>query len=189
MDLTHADYLHPDSLGGGINTRASCAVEEADGGIMIRWTAGGETLPAVMNAQLPEPGQPGDFLNEVHWFAPGVMRQRVMFGPAGRMAEAGLDSWTAHVMTPSTSSLTHYFFCHTSDSVSRDSSIAEGVKAVLLKAFKGEDSPMLELQQGVVGEDDFWDLRPVLLSIDAGAVRVRRTLDGMIQREAEERRA
>lgn len=183
MDLTHADYLHRDTLGGGINTRASSQVEEADGGVVIRWEAKADTLPPVMNAQLPHPGEAGDFLNEVHWSAPGVMRQRVLFGPAGRLDDLGFDSLTAHVMTPAGPAHTHYFFCHTSDGLTRDPSMAEGIRAVLLQAFKGEDSPMLERQQAAIGDADFWSLKPVLLSIDGGAALARRRLDRMISQE------
>ena len=183
MDLSHADYLHPATLGGGINTRASSRVEESGADVKICWEAHGDALPPVMDAQLPRPGQPGDFFNEVHWSAPGIMRQRVLFGPAGALADAGQDSWTAHVMTPAGPDLTHYFFCHTSEAVSRDPSIAGMIRDILLQAFRGEDAPMLERQQGVIGGDDFWSLKPVMLSIDGGAVLARRRLDRMIADE------
>lgn len=180
MDLTHADYLHPDSLGGGINTRTKGRVEEGDGCVAIRWHASNETLPPVHQSLLPDPTIRGDFHNEVYWFAPGVMKQRLRFGPTGRLDEAGVDSWTAHVMTPAQERETHYFFCHTSDIVTRDPTVAPAVKQLLMTAFEGEDAPMIEAQQQRIGSRSFADLEPVLLPTDNGAARARRVLERLI---------
>jgi vanillate O-demethylase monooxygenase subunit len=43
---------------------------------------------------------------------------------------------------------------------------------------------MLEAQQRRVGQDDFWALKPILLKIDAAAVKVRRRLDELIDAES-----
>ena len=51
------------------------------------------------------------------------------------------------------------------------------------QAFEQEDKPMLEKQQHRMGTDDLWSLKPVMLPIDAAAVRVRRKLDAMIAAE------
>lgn len=111
------------------------------------------------------------------------MIQRLAFGPTGKLEEQGADSRTAHVMTPMNATRTHYFFCHTSDPVTHDPSIAPAVRETLLSAFAGEDSPMLAAQQQRIGDADFWDLQPVLLSIDTGAVRVRRRMDELLAAE------
>src|SRR6202040_964744 len=118
LDLTHADYLHPETLGGGINTRAKGKVESTTDGIAISWRADDEALPPILAALLPATDGRGDFQNEVYWSPPGNMCQRLLFGPPGRLTEDGIDSWTAHVMTPESATSTHYFFCYTSDSLS-----------------------------------------------------------------------
>lgn len=186
MDLTHADYLHPDTLGGGINTRAKMQVEEEGREVIIRWSADNDTLPPAQNSLLPQPGQPGDFRNEVHWREPGVMSQRVFFGPTGRLEDQGVDSWTMHTMTPETESTTHYFYCHTSDSLSANPAIAPVIEGFLQQAFVHEDAPMLEAQQRKLGDRDFWGMRPVLLTTDSGAIRARRTLEALMRKEREE---
>lgn len=188
MDLSHADYLHADSLGGGINTRAKSSVEETQkGDVIIRWEAKNEQLPPVMNSMLPTPGTPGDFLNEVTWSAPGIMRQRLLSGPAGELKTHGKDSMTSHIMTPETRHSTHYFYCHTSDPLRDDPSLAAMIDQTLRKAFEGEDAPMIEAQQVRIRDRDFWSLNPVLLSTDSGAVRVRRKLDQLLQNETRQR--
>ena len=184
LDLTHADYLHPHTLGGGINTRARGSVESTSDGITIIWRAENERLPPVMDALMPEPGARGDFHNEVRWSPPGHMRQRLLFGPTGRLADQGTDSWTAHVMTPETASSTHYFFCHTSDSLSANPALAPRIKEVLLSAFRDEDAPMLEAQQSRLRDAEFASLSPALLSIDKGATAARRLLEQRLAAEA-----
>jgi vanillate O-demethylase monooxygenase subunit len=49
--------------------------------------------------------------------------------------------------------------------------------------FETEDLPMLEAQQKSMGDEEFWDLKPILLIGDAGAIRARRILDKMIADE------
>ena len=42
---------------------------------------------------------------------------------------------------------------------------------------------MLEAQQRMMGDADCWSLKPVLLPGDAGVIRARRVLDGLIATE------
>jgi phenylpropionate dioxygenase-like ring-hydroxylating dioxygenase large terminal subunit len=184
MDLSHADYLHPQTLGGGINTRAKCEVAESVNEVAVKWTALNDTLPPAMAQFLPNPQAPGDFQNEVYWNAPGIMRQRVAFAEHGRLQTHGFESWTSHVMTPRTSGSTHYFYCHTNAALQQNPEMAPQIDAVLRSAFQGEDAPMLEAQQGQIGDHDFWDLKPALLSIDKAAVLARRHLEKLIKAEA-----
>lgn len=70
MDLSHPDYPHPDTPGGGINSRIRDRVEQAERTITIRWHADGERLPPVQDAALPVPGEAADFRNAVTWHPP-----------------------------------------------------------------------------------------------------------------------
>jgi hypothetical protein len=54
---------------------------------------------------------------------------------------------------------------------------------LISEAFRSEDKPILEKQQRVIGQADLWSLKPVLLNIDTGAVKVRRLLAKMIEAE------
>ena len=185
MDLSHADYLHAGSLGGGINSKTKGMVsQEADGAIAIRWHVDNEELPPLMAQSLPEGITRGDFRNEVYWYAPGAMKQSVLFGPHGQLANQGRQSWGLHNMTPADETSTHYFFCHTSADISRNPAMVPHVRAVLMQAFAGEDCPVLEAQQRRIDGRDFWSLHPALLPTDAGAVRVRRRIDEMLRQEA-----
>ncbi|MNG13287.1 hypothetical protein D3C84_969580 [compost metagenome] len=61
--------------------------------------------------------------------------------------------------------------------------IAEQQVSALNQPFSTEDLPMLEAQQRMIGDADFWSLKPILLPGDAAAVRARRVLDKLIADE------
>jgi phenylpropionate dioxygenase-like ring-hydroxylating dioxygenase large terminal subunit len=183
MDLTHADYLHATSLGGGINTRARAEVAQQDDEVTIVWTAEDDLL-APMHAQALGPDVTrGDLYNAVLWQAPGNMVQRIKLARPHQMATEALDSMTCHVMTPEAEGSTHYFFCHTSDGVTAHPEIAPMIHAGLMAAFTEEDAPMLAAQTVRLAGRDFWELKPALLPSDKGAVLARRTLDRLIAQE------
>ncbi|EJL02671.1 vanillate monooxygenase family protein [Pseudomonas fluorescens Q2-87] len=61
--------------------------------------------------------------------------------------------------------------------------LAEQQATAINQPFHDEDLPMLEAQQRMMGDKSFWDLKPVLLIGDAGAIRARRVLDRLIAAE------
>jgi vanillate O-demethylase monooxygenase subunit len=186
MDLTHADYLHAASLGGGINTRAKAEARQDGDEVTIVWTAADDVLAPLHAQALGLDVSRGDLYNQVLWQAPGNMLQRIMLALPGEMDSNPLDSMTCHVMTPESESSTHYFFCHTSDAVSTHPEIAPAILAGLTAAFADEDAPMLEAQTERLAGRDFWALKPALLPSDKGAVLVRRTFDRMLEKELQQ---
>jgi vanillate O-demethylase monooxygenase subunit len=86
-------------------------------------------------------------------------------------------------MTPASATRSHYFFCTTRKFNVEDAQFNEILSGLITGAFRSEDKPMLEKQQRVMGTADLWSLKPVLLGIDAGAVKVRRMLGRMIAAE------
>jgi len=51
-------------------------------------------------------------------------------------------------------------------------------------AFEMQDKPILDAQQEALGDQDFWAMKPVLLTVDAGPVRMRRALERLLKAEA-----
>jgi hypothetical protein len=54
---------------------------------------------------------------------------------------------------------------------------------LLRRAFLEEDEPMIRAQQDAMAGADFWDLHPVVLPTDAGAIRARRKLAHLLRQE------
>ena len=185
LDLTHTDYLHPDTLGGGSITRTAPEIEERpDGIIAIAWRPMNEVPAPLLRGRLPAGVDRVDSWTEVEWSAPGVMKLVAGAVPAGTPRAAGGSSINVHILTPETASTSHYFFASTRDFAMDDAALNEQTRRIREHIFATEDEPMIAAQQERIGTADFWALRPALLKIDRGAVLVRRRMDALIAAEA-----
>jgi phenylpropionate dioxygenase-like ring-hydroxylating dioxygenase large terminal subunit len=184
MDLSHADYLHPSSL-GGIMTCAKTSTRETNGEFIIEWLSNDCVPPPAFRSMVPPPAR-ADIWTEVHWRAPALMILGTGANPAGAHRDPAMQAWTLHNMTPATPASTHYFFCSTRKFKVEDGQFNQILCGLITEAFRAEDKPMLEKQQRSIGAADFWSLKPVLLSIDTGAVKVRRLLAKLIEAENRE---
>jgi vanillate O-demethylase monooxygenase subunit len=181
LDLSHADYLHPDTL-GGMMTNADFQCEPDGDEVLLSWEARNVLAPGVFKAEIAPP-QHGDFLIDVRWQAPAVMVLKIAGKPHGEPIEDDDFSLTLHNMVPENEKSTHYFYCATRTTMIDDPTFMAMLKAGLEHSFLNEDKPMLEKQQQRIGDADFWSLRPRTLSIDKGAVWVRRKLESLISAE------
>jgi phenylpropionate dioxygenase-like ring-hydroxylating dioxygenase large terminal subunit len=180
VDLSHADFLHPASLGGVIADADAKQFERGEA-IVARWENMACLAPGVWQGRFPHPEQI-DYTMEVQWQAPAVMKLTNTVVPAGDEVTAADHYPSLHNMVPETATSTHYFMC-----ASRPAHFpadSKAMKAVYEQAFMGEDKPMVEAQQNRMAGAEFWSLKPILLKIDAAAVKVRRRLDKMIADEA-----
>jgi len=179
MDLSHADYVHATSL-GGMMTDAKVRSREEDGKIVIDWTADA-CVPAPAFAPMVPLDQRADVWIEVTWQAPGVMVLVNSVVPVGQPRNPNVQA--LHNMVPETETSTHYFMCATRSFAMDSEDITAAMKASAEQAFLREDKPMLQEQFRGMDGKDFWELKPVLLPVDAAAVRVRRKLDMLIAAE------
>jgi len=184
LDLTHTDYLHPDTLGGGSYTRTRAKVTEHDKGFSLHWHCFNEVPQPIMR-QNGMTADTADSWTEIEWMAPSIMTLRNGAVPAGTPRERGNNFLVAHIMTPETDTSTHYFFAATRDFARDDANVNARIAANRAAIFTKEDIPVIEAQQRRMGEQDFWALKPALLRSDEGAVRVRRRLAEMIRIEGD----
>lgn len=184
LDLSHTDYLHPTTLGGGSITRTPAEIEErADGSIFIGWRPMNEVPIPLIADRLPPGIDRVDSWTEVEWTAPGIMKLVNGAVPAGTPRVEGGNAINVHILTPETASTSHYFFASTRDFRIDDADYNELTRQTRAHIFATEDEPMIAAQQSRIGEADFWRLKPALLKIDKGAVLVRRRMDALIAAE------
>lgn len=181
LDLSHADYLHPGSLGGMMTNAKTTTRIEGDA-VIVAWDAVNCDPPGAFVGLVPPP-QKGDFWLEARWAAPAVMTLATFAAPTGSSRTPDATALTLHSMTPETSATTHYFYCNTRPYLVDDVDFSAFLRGQLERAFSLEDKPMLEKQQARMGSADFWTLGPALLAIDAAAVQARRKLATMIAQE------
>lgn len=186
MDLSHVDYLHPSTLGGGALSSTRPDVKEMGDQVRILWLARDAVAPPAYAAHLPDPNAPADIWTDVIWSAPALMHLSAGVTPSGQTFEAGISSENLHAMTPETETTSHYFFANTRSFLQDDAAFNRKLDRILVGVFNDEDKPMVEGQQVMMGTTDLWSLKPVMLAGDAGAVRVRRTLARLLAAEAEQ---
>lgn len=184
LDLSHADYMHPHTLGGGSITRAPGRVEERGSTVFVQWLANNDIAIPVFRGELPTPDTITDMWTEVLWHPCGVMLLRAGAVPTGRPREEGLDTWNAHIMTPESAARTHYFYCNSRNYRTHDEVYNRFFADALKTAFETEDKPMVEAQQRRIGNADLFDLSPALLPIDNASMRARRIVSRLLAQEA-----
>jgi vanillate O-demethylase monooxygenase subunit len=192
LDLSHIEFLHPESLGSESVKHARTEVrQEGDYVWSLRFIEN-EVLPDAACDQFGVPrGMRVDRWLDVRWNAPCDLLLLGGATPTGRPRSegVGLTFTNPHLFTPETRGTSHYWFamCLPRSDGPQAQEIVSRVVMTFADTFDREDTPMLEKQQESIGEESFWALKPVLLAGDAAGVRVRRLLDNLIQSEAAQR--
>lgn len=185
LDLSHADYLHADTLGGGALSRTRARIEKRLNGLTATWIALADQAQPMMDLFLPEQGKPADIVVTVDWTAPGMMRLINRITPSGGAADQAIEVDNFHIVTPETATTTHYFFASTRNFGQHDAALNDKIAQTRLRVFSTEDNPMIEAQQALLGGDDLLGMQPLLLPIDSGMVQARRILGALIRAEGE----
>lgn len=188
LDLSHVDYLHAGSLGGGSLTRTAPKLEErADGVIAVKYVSKDEVPMPFMPQFLPPGTARVDSWIDVEWHAPSVIVLANGFGPAGAPSSESLTNVANHCLTPETELSTHYFFGGIRNFAMEDAELNRMILEDRTKTFAGEDEPMIAAQQARIGSADLLSLNPVLLGVDKAGVLVRRRLEALISAESAQR--
>jgi vanillate O-demethylase monooxygenase subunit len=183
MDLSHIEFLHKGLLGSEAVRRAATSVRQEGSTVYSDRLTRAEILPAALDGPFETNGQPVDRWLDVRWDPPGLMQLVVGVTPTGRPERVGRETPGVHLMTPETETSTHYFWANGRDFRRNDAELHAQLEAGLRYAFEQQDKPMIEAQQAAMDGEEFWSLKPLLLSIDAGSVRARRVLKQLIQDE------
>lgn len=166
MDLSHAAFLHEETLGRLTPSlsEGELTVSNVGSSIVAAITMRGVDIPVAT-------GKVDQWL-DMNWTAPGILVLEIGHVPVGETRTAH-GRRAIHIVTPETDTTSHYFFRNAANpgNFPRD-------------PFSQEDEPMLAACQEMMGGENFWSLKPVILRSDAGAVRVRRELDKLIRDEA-----
>ena len=183
LDLSHADYLHPDTLGGGSITKSKQQITEAEAYFDVTWYARDIPPPPLIASLVGGLPDRTDSFQRVRWFAPSIMKLTSAVLPAGADESVAVSNFTAHIMTPETVRTTHYFFAATRNFRTDDLALNDRIAATRRRIFAIEDKPMIELVDERMAGHEFWSMKPLLFSIDGASVRARRRLQTLMKAE------
>lgn len=186
MDLSHVDYVH----GEIITTRGQLSplipqVTETADSVSASWDYS-QTPPIMIFAPfLPRPEDSARHHIRVTWTAPANIQLSIVAAQDDVPFEEGIGQYDLHSCTPGDDNETHYFFATRRNHIEEDGDYNGFKTQAMHAAFEMEDGPIIAAAQKEMGGDDFFDLKPMLLSNDLAAVKVRRQLQRMIDAETQ----
>ena len=185
LDLSHARFLHLGNLGSEAFSRGVMQVEQNGTTLQVNnLYPNGLPAPVFTGTGACKPDDYVDYWVNVRWDPPGSLSFDAGITPTGRPRTEGMKLDSAQLLTPETESSTHYFWRLFRSYRLEDVELTKAIESMVALAFHTEDEPMVAAVQERMRGRDLADLNPVMLSVDSGAVRARRILEGLIAEEA-----
>lgn len=183
MDLSHIEFVHKGSFAGrGVIFAGQHSVREDGTRLHSDWWMPDVAAPS-HTFGIYDPTMRCDHWLQMRWDPPASMYLQIGACPQGGDRGGGVIVHQAHILTPETAESSHYFWATTRTmppSEHGDATLA----ALMGGAFTDEDKPIIEAAYANNDGVDFWDRRPISLTIDAGGTKARRMLQKLIRKEA-----
>ena len=183
MDLTHVGYLHSGTLGNAGIARGTLTLEQHADTITAKMFVPSYAAPPAIRTYIKCGDEPVDHWLDQRWTPGCALRLDIGLTRCGMPREAGGGTMATHLLTPETATSTHYFYGSSRTFDLGDAAATEANRQRQRAAFENEDEPMIVAVQRMMGTTDLFELDPVNLSTDAGAIRVRRHLAALIDAE------
>lgn len=182
LDLSHITYLHDGLLGSPEQVGADQTLTDDDGHLVCRRWMPGVSVPGIFDMLYRRDNQPVDMWTEMRWIPPSnFLLDSGVHAPGGEREDHGWY-YGVHILTPETATTTHYHFAAAlPPGTALTDEQATKFAQLRRYAFEEQDKPILDAQQTALGGNDFWAMKPILLSIDAGPVRMQRKLEQLIK--------
>ncbi|RTL52434.1 MAG: aromatic ring-hydroxylating dioxygenase subunit alpha [Rhodocyclaceae bacterium] len=182
MDLSHAPFLHPTTLADASNTESLIfeMKQEGDAVIAYHWIPNARVSPQF------RPFWPSDVADNranITWTPPANLQLDVGVTEVGGRPGDGVDLHFAHLLSPAGANETHYFWIAARNYEIGNEEVSRIMEGQVEQAFETEDEPMIEAVAGYMSTPDLLALKPVLLPGDAAAIRVRRMLQLLREKE------
>jgi vanillate O-demethylase monooxygenase subunit len=182
LDLSHITYLHDGYLGSPEQVGADQELKEENGQITCHRWMPNISVPPIFDMVYRRDGKPVDMWTTMTWMAPSCfLLDSGVHEVGGERADHGWY-YGIHILTPETERTTHYHFAAAMPpGTSLTAEEAAEFSRLRRYAFEMQDKPILDAQQEALGDQDFWAMKPVLLTVDAGPVRMRRALERLLK--------
>jgi len=185
LDLTHAEFVHEGLLSSEAITISKLQTHQAGTTIWSnRWCPTGDASPAWKLA-FDNYDKPVDQWLYMRWDAPAHLLLDVGLTPVGKSRREGIWLYGTDILTPKDAFTTYYFWGFARNYRIDDLAVDEFWRASIEAAFEGQDKPIIEAQQQMMGQRTVDDLGPVMIAADSAATRARRTLHKLIQEQGQ----
>ena len=182
MDLAHADYIHPHTVGqpGAAEVQQVRVVREGDTiSVNTLWP---DLPPSALHKQAWTRTERVDKYLDMKWQRASNLFLDLGIMAPGEPRESGIHTPAAHILTPETEKTTHYFWAFARDFAKDDEALTRRLVEVVGRAFLTEDKPIIEAAQSMIDRTGA-PLRDFTKG-DAGSSMVRRELKRLAEREA-----
>lgn len=188
LDLSHVPYLHDGLLGSPEMANALPVIKEEANELHVdRWMPD-VGVPQVFDMLYRQDGKKVDAWQNMRWNPPGCFLLDAGVVACGQPREDAGWYWGVHILTPETGKTTHYHYAAARPvGAELDAESDKKLAALRRIAFEDQDRPIINAQQAALGDADFWDMKPVLLSVDVGPIRMRRMIERLLKEEEEKR--
>lgn len=182
LDAAHANFLHDGTLACEALTTAKSTVREENGVIFTDRRARGFPNP-LFASMMTNPTDDMDNWADSQWHPASCLSVDAGAKPPGAGIMEGIRFRAAHMITPESKDRTHYFWGLARNFGRDDDTLTEQITETTSNIFINEDKWILEGQQQMLGDAEFWDARPSLLECDQAAVVVRKRIEKMVMQE------
>jgi hypothetical protein len=144
--------------------------------------------PGMFDLLYKRDGGQVDMWSIMRWDPPGCMRNDSGVTDPGDPKEKGTGIFGTHFLTPETERTTHYHFAAVRQNPlpfppEEEVAIREKLTELRRIAFAEQDAPLIEAQQLNVDQANRDGLKPVLLTVDAGAAAYQRVMRKLMAQE------
>jgi phenylpropionate dioxygenase-like ring-hydroxylating dioxygenase large terminal subunit len=189
MDLSHAAFLHEGILSNRDTVQAEIEVEQSGNTVRAKRFMANSSVSKLHDLMFRRDGKPVDQWTDIRWDPPGCLLLDAGVRAPGTMDEFSMH--LVHFLTPESERSTHYLFGVARKPRAADDEARRQIAELRRFAFDEQDRPMMEAQQANMQriEAAGGARQTLIASIDSGAVRMQRVLDGMIADEAAQPKA
>jgi phenylpropionate dioxygenase-like ring-hydroxylating dioxygenase large terminal subunit len=185
LDLTHATYLHPATVGLDAEHSVGSAME-------YEFRIEGTTVHSNYTFRNSPPtalfkpffnADRGDIYAFMRWEPAGSLVLDISTTTLGSAKGTGVLMPSAHFIVPETDHTCHYFFALSRNVELLDEEKTKAMGQTAMTAFVDEDEPVIRLCGEMMESKEFFELEPAILETDVAGVQARRILTKLIKGE------
>jgi phenylpropionate dioxygenase-like ring-hydroxylating dioxygenase large terminal subunit len=185
LDLSHVHYLHPTIHEGSEFSNFTNKVRRDGDTVWSMLWRHHYHLDKKRQALYGFASDDVEGQGHSRWDAPGVLLVETALWDHGKsIAEGGIETPSAHLLTPETEFTTHYFWGSGRTFEIHNQAMNAGTAQMMKTTFETQDGPMVEAQQRQMGTtSDFLEQRPMILRADSAGLMARRVMHRKIRNE------